>query len=187
MAPTQLVGYLYAMKAAMWFEKTSGIAEWETLTSSPMMQTVASELTRRTETEATRIGAWLKLLKTWASLRFDDLANIKLENLKFYDGKLAGILRKTKTTGAGKRVRELLIFVSEEAYLHRKQWWTWSQLLGSENTLTELVETEEVLSPCESSEPTDLEPEPMKRRRMSRLDSERHHHLGLWFSATREQ
>ena len=142
-APTQLVDYLYAkeeegmgasipmavMKAAMWFEKTSGIAEWETLTSSPMVQMVVSELTVRlevevtsnsegstsavvtsNETEATRIGAWLKLLKTWASLRFDDLANIKLENLKFYDGKLAGILRKTKTTGAGKRVRELPIF-----------------------------------------------------------------------------
>lgn len=42
-----------------------------------------------------------------------------------------------------------------------------------ENTLTEVVETEEVLSPCETSEPTDLEPEPMKRRRMSRLDNER--------------
>lgn len=164
-APTQLVDYLYAreeegmgasipmavMKAAMWFERTAGIADWETLTSSPMVQMVTSELTVRLEskappirraprllscflpaledvvmdkyeTEATRIGAWLKLLKTWASLRFDDLANIKMENLKFYDGKLAGILRKTKTTGAGKRVRELPIFVSEEAYVHRKQW-----------------------------------------------------------------
>lgn len=64
----------------------------------------------------------MKLLKVWASLRFDDLANIKLENLRFYDGKLAGVLRKTKTTGAGKRVRELPIFVSGEAYVQRKEW-----------------------------------------------------------------
>lgn len=175
-APTQLVDYLYAkeeegmgasipmavMKAAMWFEKTSGIAEWETLTSSPM---VASELTVRLEsksppirraprllscflpaledvvmdkyeTEATRIGAWLKLLKTWASLRFDDLANIKLENLKFYDGKLAGILRKTKLES--EFVNCLSSFQRRPTCTGSNGWrqdcewsWTWSQLLGS--------------------------------------------------------
>ena len=139
------------MKAASWFEKTAGLPQEDSLTASPMVQMVAAELTTkleskappikraprllscfipsledvvmdRYETESTRIGAWLKLLKVWASLRFDDLANIKLENLRFYDGKLAGVLRKTKTTGAGKRVRELPIFVSGEAYVQRKEW-----------------------------------------------------------------
>ena len=162
---TQLVDYLYAreeegmgasipmavMKAAAWFEKTAGVTEMEALTAGPLVQMVASELTRKLEdrsppikraprllacfvpaleevvmdkyeVEATRVGAWLKLLKIWASLRFDDLANIKLENLKCYDGKLTGILRKTKTTGAGKRVRELPICVSNEAYVSRREW-----------------------------------------------------------------
>ena len=42
-----------------------------------------------------------------------------------------------------------------------------------ERTPTEIVESEAVDSPCESSEPTDLEPEPTKRRRMSRVDDTR--------------
>lgn len=42
-----------------------------------------------------------------------------------------------------------------------------------EHTPTEVVGSEEELSPCESSVPTDLEPEPTKRRKMTRVSSER--------------
>ena len=58
----------------------------------------------------------------FASLRFDDLANVKRALIRDYDGKVGGTLKKTKTTGAGKRVRELPIFVSEQAFVFEKDW-----------------------------------------------------------------
>eukprot|EP00438_Fugacium_kawagutii_P029427 Skav210009 [mRNA] locus=scaffold1212:16785:17881:- [translate_table: standard] len=52
-------------------------------------------------------------------------------NLRYYDGKLTGLLTRTKTTGAGKRVRELPIFVGAGAYIHENDWLgTGCKLLG---------------------------------------------------------
>lgn len=76
---------------------------------------------RRIE-EQVRMAAWLKLVKVWASLRFDALANVRRSMVRDYDGKLGGVLKKTKTTGAGKRVRELPIFISEKAYVVEEDW-----------------------------------------------------------------
>ena len=76
----------------------------------------------RRQDEITRIAAWIKLFKLWASLRFDDLANVRRALIKDYDGKVGGLLKKTKTTGAGKRVRELPIYISEHAFVVEKDW-----------------------------------------------------------------
>ena len=69
-----------------------------------------------------RAGAWVKLIKVWASLRFDDLAHLRSEMVKIYDGKFAGLMKRTKTTGAGKRVKELPFFVSDEAWVAHPDW-----------------------------------------------------------------
>eukprot|EP00435_Cladocopium_sp_Y103_P037330 s718_g9.t2 len=69
-----------------------------------------------------RAGAWVKLLKIWASLRFDDVANMRLQMVWSYEGKLSGLLRRTKTTGGGKRVKELPFHVSSEAWIKEKDW-----------------------------------------------------------------
>ena len=134
-----------------WFEKVSGLADSDKMSDAPLVQMAVDELTTRLESRAPpvrraprmltvfipalealvmngrvdkwlRAGAWMKLVKVWASLRFDDFANIRAGLIRFYDERLSGILRKTKTTGAGKRVRELPIHVSEEAYIHSKGW-----------------------------------------------------------------
>ena len=139
------------MKSVSWFEKVACIPGDESLIAHPMCQMVASDLTvkledkappvkraprllsafvpalesvvmnRRME-ESTRVAAWLKLFKMWASLRFDDLANVRRALIRDYDGKVGGVLKKTKTTGAGKRVRELPIYISELAYVVEKDW-----------------------------------------------------------------
>ena len=44
--------------------------------------------------------------------------------MRFYDDKMAGILVQTKTTGAGKRIRELPIFIGPEAWISEKGWLT---------------------------------------------------------------
>ena len=42
--------------------------------------------------------------------------------VKLYDGRFSGLLKRTKTTGAGKRVKELPFFVSHEAWIEHKDW-----------------------------------------------------------------
>ena len=61
-----------------------------------------------------RVAAWMKLVKLWGALRFSDAANLKIASVRLYDGKLTAILQRTKTTGAGKRVRELPLYISED-------------------------------------------------------------------------
>lgn len=72
--------------------------------------------------ERLRLGAWLKLLKIWASLRFDDLAHIMANMVKVYDGRMSGLLKRTKTTGGGKRVKELPFHVATCAWIEQSEW-----------------------------------------------------------------
>ena len=68
------------------------------------------------------VAAWKKLVKVWGALRFSDAANMKVKAVRFYDGKLTATLQKTKTTGAGKRVREPPLYISQEAYVSELAW-----------------------------------------------------------------
>ena len=68
-----------------------------------------------------RITAWVKLLKLWGCLRYDDLQRISPSELKYTLGRLSTILRVTKTSGPTKRVQELPVVITEEAYLNRPE------------------------------------------------------------------
>ena len=67
------------------------------------------------EDDSQRIGfrlvAWVKLVKLWATLRWDDVQKIIPKEFKFYGGRMTTILRTTKTTGPSKRVQELPVCV----------------------------------------------------------------------------
>ena len=67
------------------------------------------------EPSALRVFGWVKLLQTWAS-RWSDVQAIKPAELRLTDGRLATALRKTKTSGPTKRVKELPVCVSEQAF-----------------------------------------------------------------------
>ena len=137
--------------AVAWFERTAGTPEEEQLMNQAFPQMVMKELTRKLEQSAppvrraprwlgcfvapmetlvidaatpfeVRVCAWFKLIKLWGSLRFDDAAHLKTTELRFYDGQLVGMMHQTKTTGAGKRVRELPIFIAKEAYVLHDDW-----------------------------------------------------------------
>ena len=78
------------------------------------------------EDETRRVGyrvvAWIKLVKIWGSLRWDDLQKINSRELKYYSGRMTTIFRITKTTGPSKRVQELPVCISECAYVSSPFW-----------------------------------------------------------------
>ena len=134
-----------------WFEGLAGVPEDEKMMNHPMVGHVVKELTKKLEEKAPpikraprwpaafflalerlvmnasqpmgrRISAWMKLVKAWASLRFSDAANLKTGLVRYYDGQLCGLLLKSKTTGAGKRVRELPVYVGPTAHIVHREW-----------------------------------------------------------------
>lgn len=142
---------LSVSKAVSWFEKVSGMPEDSWLSTDQLVATVVRDLLKKLEdgapprkraprmlscfipalerlvvdeksSERLRLGAWLKLLKIWASLRFDDLAHIMANMVKVYDGRMSGLLKRTKTTGGGKRVKELPFHVATCAWIEQSEW-----------------------------------------------------------------
>ena len=66
--------------------------------------------------------AWLRLVKIWASLRFDDTLGIRPELMVLTSGGLEAQLERTKTSGPGRKVRWLSFFVSARASITRVPW-----------------------------------------------------------------
>lgn len=69
-----------------------------------------------------RVGVWVKFIKVWALLRFDDFVYLRSGMVKIYDGKFVGFMKRIKITGAGKRVKEFSFFVLEEAWVVYFDW-----------------------------------------------------------------
>ena len=80
--------------------------------------------------------AWYRLVKLWAGLRFSDTKGLPYGSLKMEDHGLSGILMVTKTTGPGKKVAMLKVYVSREAWLTEGRWleegWAIWELMSAE-------------------------------------------------------
>ena len=72
---------------------------------------------RTSESGYLRGVAWVRLVKVWASLRYDDLSWLAPAALRLGTRGLEATLRRTKTSGAGRRVRELPLLVSCASHL----------------------------------------------------------------------
>eukprot|EP00969_Alexandrium_andersonii_P033984 1485905-Alexandrium_andersonii.AAC.1 len=68
--------------------------------------------------------AWWRLVKVWASLRFDDHRSMEPANVRMGPTGLIGTLTRTKTSGLGKRHEVLGLFVLEGAFVADPQWLT---------------------------------------------------------------
>ena len=82
-----------------------------------------------------RIYCWWLLVKTWASLRFDDHRGLIPGDLMLTSHGLSGVLSRTKTSGAGKATETLPVYVSSEAYVFQASWlsvgyFLWEQVPG---------------------------------------------------------
>ena len=71
-----------------------------------------------------RAFAWVKLLKFWTSSRTDDLAGLLPASLTLDTWGLSGTLQRTKTSGPGKKVTWLPIFVDAAASFSGVDWLT---------------------------------------------------------------
>ena len=66
--------------------------------------------------------AWVKLLKFWASLRYDDLQWLAPASLVLTAEGLHATLPRTKTSGPGKRAAVLMATISSDAWLVSPRW-----------------------------------------------------------------
>jgi len=106
-------------KGVACFEKLGAFSQDTWMASNPLVEAVVRDLLRKLEEGAPprrraprMLSAFIpaleklvvscaKLLKICGSLRFDDLAHMRQEALCSYDGKLSGLMKRTKTTGGG--------------------------------------------------------------------------------------
>ena len=69
-----------------------------------------------------RVYAWAKLVRVWGGLRFDDLMHIAPADLHLRGEFLEGAIWSSKTTGAGRKVEVLHLYVSRHAFVAVPRW-----------------------------------------------------------------
>ena len=69
-----------------------------------------------------RVIAWVILLQHWMAMRADDVQWLDPVRMTLTASGLAGVLRRTKTTGPGRRAREVPVYVSREVSLSGNDW-----------------------------------------------------------------
>ena len=66
--------------------------------------------------------AWFRLVKLWAGMRFSDTTGMAFGTMEWEPNGLTAVLTRTKTSGPGKKVTLLRIFVSSRAWIKRDLW-----------------------------------------------------------------
>ena len=69
-----------------------------------------------------RIYCWFRLVKLWTGMRFSDTCGLDNRSLEIGSRGLTGILCKTKTTGPGKKVQLLRIWVGVDCWIRNEMW-----------------------------------------------------------------
>lgn len=69
-----------------------------------------------------RVAAWMRLVKTYGALRWDDFKRLSPTEVEIRESGLVGRLTRTKTTGIGKKVRELPLFIPRDATVAENAW-----------------------------------------------------------------
>ena len=69
-----------------------------------------------------RVISWVILLQHWMALRADDVQWLDPGRMTLTASGLAGVLRRTKTTGPGRRAREVPVYVCREVSLSGNDW-----------------------------------------------------------------
>ena len=65
---------------------------------------------------------WTRLLKVYGALRSDDLQRMRPDGVTLAENGFTAKLGRTKTTGGGKKVRELVVYVPREAWVAESSW-----------------------------------------------------------------
>ena len=134
-------------------EKVGGVRPAERLSDSPVLKNTVNQLTADLESKAPprrkapmmpvaligamelavsdialpcylRCFAFYKLVKLWTASRCGDMCGLDPATLRLTDLGLSGMLDRTKTSGPGKRMRFLPIFISAHAFVMNPSWLT---------------------------------------------------------------
>ena len=139
------------LSALQLMEAVGGVPPESRLGSSPMLNNVVKSLTKQLASDAlpkksaplftvamvisaellvvdqganlvSRVLAFVFLVMIWCALRTDDVLWIDRSRFALSDIGLRGVLMRSKTSGAGRRVRELPIFIVRTASLSGHDW-----------------------------------------------------------------
>ena len=69
-----------------------------------------------------RAMGWYKLVKIWGALRHSDAQGIDYSSIRVCPRGLEAVLTRTKTTGPGKSVKTVKLYVSKDAWLEAPTW-----------------------------------------------------------------
>ena len=68
------------------------------------------------------IVAWMRLVKLFGAMRSDDLQRVHPDSVTFGDAGMVMKLLRTKTSGPGKRTRELMAFIPTDTGISSVEW-----------------------------------------------------------------
>ena len=84
-----------------------------------------------------RSYAWYRLLKVWGAMRYHDTLGVDFSSIKLDESGLVCTLKRTKTTGPGKKVSLVKVFVGFDAWITEKDWlsegWKVMKTLAGDN------------------------------------------------------
>ena len=84
-----------------------------------------------------RAYAWFRLFKLWGGMRYHDTMGVDFGSVRIDDYGLVCDLKRTKTTGPGKKVTVVKVFISHYAYVVEKGWlekgWSIWKKMATEN------------------------------------------------------
>ena len=92
---------------------------------TPVLHIISLELEviRESQSFYFRLFCFVRLLKIWGALRSDDVTGICPRRLMLTDRVLRGVLVETKTTGPGKKVKEVAFFIARQCkFLEGADW-----------------------------------------------------------------
>eukprot|EP00435_Cladocopium_sp_Y103_P049064 s1069_g14.t1 len=69
-----------------------------------------------------RCYAWYRLIKLWSGMRFSDTQGMDHKTLEWQSHGVTAVLTRTKTTGPGKKISLLRIWVSQDCWLQDETW-----------------------------------------------------------------
>ena len=84
-----------------------------------------------------RAYAWFRLFKLWGGMRYHDTMGVDFSSIRIDEYGLHCDLKRTKTTGPGKKVTIVKVFVGHNAYLIERGWleegWSLWRAMAMEN------------------------------------------------------
>lgn len=96
--------------------------------------------------------AWYRLIKLWSGMRFADTQGLINSSLTWEAFGVTGVLGRTKTTGPGKKIQLLRIWISKDCWIHDETWLSTGYELWKRMSEEAGMENRDFMLPCPSKD-----------------------------------